>query len=235
MAEAFCSGVNQYVENHRNRLPIEFTILGYEPEKWIPEHTFNVISYMAFDLSTGWKTEIMFHKMLKKIGEARLQEILPDAAAYGQVIYPEFAAEAADVEMGKTLLAGADMLEKIGLTVFSGSNNWVVSGKRSVTGKPILANDMHLGLNAPGIWYQMHQVVEGGSLNVTGVVVPGQPLVTAGHTDHIAWGFTNVMVDDMDFYLEKINPENPYEYAFNGKWRKMEVRKEKIKVKGGEL
>ena len=213
---------------------MEFTILGYKPEKWIPEHTFNVVSYMAFDLSTGWTTEIMFHKVLKAVGEKRLQEILPDAAAYGQVIYPEFAGKAADVEIGETLLAGARMLDQIGLTVFSGSNNWVVSGERSVTGKPILANDMHLGLNAPGIWYQMHQVVEGGSLNVTGVVVPGQPLVTAGHTDHIAWGFTNVMVDDMDFYLEKINPDNPYEYEFNGKWRKMEVRKEKI-GKGGRV
>jgi penicillin amidase len=233
--QAFCDGVNQYVEKHRNRLPVEFTILGYKPEKWIPEHTFNVISYMAFDLSTGWMSEIMFHKMLKMVGEERLKEILPDTAAYGQVIYPEFTDRAAQVEIGETLLAGADMLEKIGLTAFSGSNNWVVSGERSVTGKPILANDMHLGLSAPGIWYQMHHVIEGQGFNVTGVAVPGQPLVTVGHNDHIAWGFTNVMVDDMDFYLEKINPKSPYEYAFNGKWRKIEVRKEKITVKGGEV
>jgi len=233
--QAFCDGVNQYVDSHQERLPVEFSILGYKPEKWIPEHTFNVISFMAFDLSTGWITEIMFHKMLKTVGEERLKEILPDTAAYGQVIYPEFTDRAAQVEIGETLLSGADMLEKIGLTAFSGSNNWVVSGNRSVTGNPILANDMHLGLNAPGIWYQMHHVIEGKGLNVTGVVVPGQPLITAGHNAHIAWGFTNVMVDDMDFYLEKINPKNPYEYAFNGKWRKMEVRTEKIKVKGGQV
>jgi penicillin amidase len=233
MADAFCSGVNQYVESRQGRLPVEFAILGYEPEKWTPEHTFNVVGYMAFDLSTGWTTEVMFHKVLKAVGEKRLQGILPDAAAYGRVIYPEFAGTAADADIGKTLLTGARMLEHLGLTVFSGSNNWVVSGERSVTGKPILANDMHLGLNAPGIWYQMHQVIEGGGLNVTGVVVPGQPLVTAGHTDHIAWGFTNVMVDDMDFYLEKINPKNRNEYAYNGKWHKMEVRKETIGVKGG--
>ncbi|MCG6910153.1 MAG: penicillin acylase family protein, partial [Deltaproteobacteria bacterium] len=235
LAEAFCDGVNQYVGSHRDRLPVEFSILRYAPEKWQVEHVFNVVSFMAFDLSTAWSTEIMFHRVLEKVGRERLQEILPDAAGYGRVIYPEFTGKTADIGIDDTLLAGAGMLERIGLTVFSGSNNWVVSGEKSVTGKPILANDMHLGLSSPGIWYQMHQVVEGGGLNVTGVVVPGQPFVTAGHTDRIAWGFTNVMVDDMDFYLEKINPENPNQYEFNGQWKEMQVRREKIGVKGGDV
>jgi penicillin amidase len=87
---------------------------------------------------------------------------------------------------------------------------------------------------APGIWYQMHQVVD-GKINVTGVALPGQPFIISGHNEQIAWGMTNVMVDDMDFYLEKINPANPDEYEFNGAWRPMEVRKEKIKVKGGKI
>jgi len=92
---------------------------------------------------------------------------------------------------------------------------------------------MHLGLSAPGIWYTMHQVVE-GKFNVTGVAVPGQPLVVAGHNEYIAWGMTNVMVDDMDFYYETINPDNPDEYWFNGEWEPLEVRKEIITIKGGE-
>lgn len=234
-ARAFCRGVNQYVEQHRDRLPVEFAILGYTPDRWEPAHVFNVASYMAFDLSTGWKTEVMFHKVLAKAGRERLQAILPDMPAYKDVIYPEFAKLPADPKIDATLLAGAEMLEQIGLTVFCGSNNWVVSGKKSVTGKPILANDMHLGLNAPGIWYQMHQVAADTGLDVTGVVVPGQPFVTAGHNLHMAWGFTNVMVDDMDFYQEKINPANPDEYEFNGRWRPMEVKTEKIKVKGGKI
>lgn len=237
-AAAFCEGVNQFVARHTDRLPVEFAILGYTPEKWEPVHVFNVASYMAFDLSTGWKTEVMFYKVLAKIGRERLDAILPDMPAYQEVIYPNFGSnfgqQAVSMERQSTLLAAGQLLEQMGLTTFSGSNNWVVSGKKSVTGKPILANDMHLGLNAPGIWYQMHQVAADTGLNVTGVVVPGQPFVIAGHTPYIAWGFTNVMVDDMDFYLEKINPDNPDEYEFNGQWRKMTVKTEKIKVKGGE-
>ena len=80
-----------------------------------------------------------------------------------------------------------DKLEALGVASFSGSNNWAVSGKRTETGKPILSNDMHLGFGSPGIWMQMHQVIP-GKLNVTGVVVPGEPFVVAGHNEKIAWG-----------------------------------------------
>ena len=97
------------------------------------------------------------------------------------------------------------VVEELGLQVFEASNNWAVSGTKSKTGMPLMANDMHLGLMAPGIWYQMHQVVE-GKLNVTGVALPGAPYVIAGHNEDIAWGMTNVTVDDIDFYLETINP-----------------------------
>ncbi len=92
---------------------------------------------------------------------------------------------------------------------------------------------MHLGLNALGIWYQMHHIIE-GKMNVTGVVVPGQPLVVAGHNDSIAWGMTNLYIDDIDLYLEKINPEDSGQYMFNGEWKNLEIRKEIIKTKGGE-
>jgi penicillin amidase len=92
---------------------------------------------------------------------------------------------------------------------------------------------MHLLIFTPGIWYQMHQVVE-GEFSVTGVALPGTPLITAGHNDRIAWGFTNVMNDDTDFYREKINPVNPDEYEFNGAWRAMETRPETIRVRKGK-
>jgi len=91
---------------------------------------------------------------------------------------------------------------------------------------------MHLGLFAPGIWYQMHLVVE-GKLNVTGLVLPGQPAVIAGHNDSIAWGMTNVMVDDLDFYFETIN-EDSTKYLFNGEWKDLIIKNEKIVIKGGE-
>ncbi|MBI9082114.1 MAG: penicillin acylase family protein [Desulfobacterales bacterium] len=231
--DAFSDGVNQYIEAHRGRLPVEFAILGYEPEPWKPIHSFNVAGFMAFDLSTGWKTEIFFHKVMEKLGNEMAGKILPGMAGNASVIYPEVAGNLPDMG-AKSLLSQAAVIGELGLATFSGSNNWAVSGAKSENHLPILANDMHLGLNAPGIWYQMHQVLE-DEFNITGVVVPGQPHVTAGHNDHLAWGFTNVMVDDMDFYLEKINPENPNQYEVNGTWRDMKVRKEKIRVKGGRV
>ena len=230
--EAFSDGVNQYIESHRDRLPPEFTILGYAPEPWKPIHSFNVIGYMAFDLSTGWKTEIFFHQVMEKLGRAMVDEILPDIGA-STVIYPDFKNGTSLLGLKKFLPDAATTLADLGLTVFSGSNNWAVAGAKSARRGPILANDMHLGLNAPGIWYPMHQDLK-GAFSVTGVVVPGQPFVTAGHNEHLAWGFTNVMNDDMDFYLEKTDPGHPDQYLFNGQWRDMRVRTEKIGIKGKE-
>ncbi len=230
--DAFCEGVNQYIEKNKDSLPVEFTILGYKPEEWLPEHSFNVIGYFSFDLSTAWSTEIFFHKVLQKVGEERLRELLPDIPADKEVIFPQFAEEATEFELRDALASACKLIEQMGLTIFHGSNNWAVAGEKSVTGKPFFANDMHLALNNPGIWYQMHHVVE-GEFNVTGVVAPGQPFIVAGHNDHIAWGFTNVMLDDMDFYLERINPDNRDEYEFNGQWRKMKVTREAIKLKDG--
>jgi penicillin amidase len=108
-----------------------------------------------------------------------------------------------------------------------------VAGYRTETGKPILSNDMHLSFGSPGIWMQMHQVIP-GKLNVTGVVVPGEPFIVAGHNEKIAWGMTNLMVDDIDLFAEKINPADSNQYFFNGQWMNMKIRKEIIKIKGGK-
>jgi penicillin amidase len=108
----------------------------------------------------------------------------------------------------------------------------VISGKKSVTGKPILANDPHLGHGAPGIWYEAHLVTP--NMNVSGAFLPGTPYVVIGANEHVAWGFTNVMADDTDFYIEKINPADPDQYEYQGRWEKMEIREEIINVKGSD-
>ncbi|MBN2516495.1 MAG: penicillin acylase family protein, partial [Deltaproteobacteria bacterium] len=231
--EAFCDGVNQYIDGHKNDLPPEFVILKYKPEKWIPEHSLNLVSFMALDLSTGWKSELVLYRLMQKLGADMCRDFIPDTSRQRSVVYPDYVTTSGQVDLPMELADYGRVLTDLGLAVFAGSNNWAVSGKKSVTGKPILANDMHLGLNCPGIWYQMHQVVE-GEFSVTGVVLPGQPCVISGHNDRIAWGFTNVMVDDMDFYLEKINPDNPAEYRFGDRWRPLEIRHETIKVKDKE-
>jgi penicillin G amidase len=111
-----------------------------------------------------------------------------------------------------------------------GSNNWVVSGSHTATGKPILANDTHLELSIPPIWYEIHLSAPG--FNAEGFTLPGAPLIVIGHNDHIAWGFTNNGADVQDLYIEKLNPAAPDEYLVNGKWTKAQVFDEAIRIKG---
>ena len=111
-----------------------------------------------------------------------------------------------------------------------GSNNWVVSGEHTATGKPLLANDMHLELTLPPIWYEIHLTAPGW--NVKGFALPGAPMVVVGHNDRIAWGFTNNGADVLDLYSETFNPANPDEYQVNGEWKKADVYDEVIRVKG---
>jgi penicillin G amidase len=224
---AFADGVNQFIEQNSDRLPPEFRILRYKPENWEPQHSVNLTGYMAWDLNMGWSSEVVLHKLRQKLDEDKFLELAPDPYRQEKYIYPDYMVTKA--ELRSVLLEQSARLQDMGLTVFSGSNNWAVSSDKSTTGKPILANDMHLGFMAPGIWYQMHHVIE-GELNVTGVVLPGQPFVIAGHNERIAWGMTNVMLDDIDFYLETVSPDNPHRYLFMGEWKEMEVRTEIIKT-----
>ena len=232
--EAFADGVNQYIETHKDKLPPEFTILGYEPEKWKIEHSINLIGYMAWDLSSpSWSAEITLYKLSKKIDSLKFIQMLPDLNLQKTFVYPDNYLDTNELSMRTALLLQSRKIEEMGLDIFGGSNNWAVSGKKSTTGKPILSNDMHLGFGTPGIWYQIHQHVKNG-LNVSGVLLPGQPFIIDGHNENIAWGMTNVSVDNIDFYVETINPENPNQYKLDGGWKDMEIRKEKINIKGGK-
>ncbi len=112
-----------------------------------------------------------------------------------------------------------------------GSNNWVVAGQHTATGKPLLANDMHLEIKAPSIWYQNHLFCP-GELNVTGVIFPGVPGVIVGHNERVAWGVTNVGPDVQDLYIERPHPDNPYLFEYDGQWEQARVYREEIRVKG---
>lgn len=231
--EAFSDGVNQYIEQNEKSLPLEFSVLGYKPEKWEPAYSLNIIGYMAWDLAgSTYSSEVIIYKLLEKFGQEKTQDLLPRFAGRADMVYPDFKLDSQKLSFTEKLAAHQEILKGLGAQIFCGSNNWAVSGAKSVTGMPLFANDMHLGLNAPGIWYQMHHIVE-GKMNVTGVVVPGQPLIVSGHNDSIAWGMTNLAVDDIDLYIEKINPNDSDRYMFNGEWKNFDIRKEIIKIKGG--
>lgn len=229
--EAYTDGINQYISEYAEKLPMEFTILGYKPEPWKPQHSFNLVGYMAWDLNGSWVAEIVLHKLKLKLGAGKVSELVPYFDSAQSVIYPGSNLTATPGNWSSGMIAACNKLQNLGVSIFHGSNNWAVAPSKSSNGKPLLANDMHLGLMAPGVWYQMHQVIE-GELNVTGVMLPGAPFIISGHNDAIAWGMTNVMNDDIDFYREEIDPADSTRYKFEGEWREMEVRSERIAVKG---
>ena len=225
--EAFSAGVNFYMEKYP--LPPEYRILNYKPEPWQPVHSINLIGYMSWDLTSGWGIEIFLHQLAKEVSSEHIIHLIPDSETHST---PVFSNEVPVFIPDEIILSATSELQKLGVEIFSGSNNWAVSGAKSRTGKPLLANDMHLGLFAPGIWYQMHQVAE-GTLNVTGLVLPGQPFVIGGHNDSIAWGMTNVTVDDLDYYAETLN-EDSTKYLLDGQWKDLLIKEEIIKTKEGE-
>jgi penicillin G amidase len=231
---AYTDGVNSYISAAGKRLPPEFRILGYKPDPWKVEDIANIIGYMGWDLATGnLSTDIFNYRLFKKLGTEKASSLIPDFRAVISTAFPDFKLSDAELKDAQEFISSTDKLAALGIASFSGSNNWAVSGKRTETGKPLLSNDMHLGLNAPGIWIQMHQVIP-GKLNVTGVAVPGEPFIVAGHNETIAWGLTNLMVDDIDLFAEKNNPDNQNQYYFNNEWKNMMVREEVIKIKGGK-
>jgi penicillin amidase len=231
--DAFCSGVNDYIARAGDRLPPEFKILKYKPAPWQSENIFCLIGYMAWDLTCPWYAEIALDRIRGKFGESMMRQLLPDSSSPN---IPVFGPQASLLfsDASNRLATANGRLRRLGISGFAASNTWAVGPSRTASHKPLLANDMHLELFAPGIWYPIHQIIK-DSLDVTGLVLPGQPFVVSGHNGRIAWGLTDVMLDNMDFYLEKINPADSGQYEFNGAWRKLEILTMDIPIKGGTV
>ena len=242
MLEAYAGGVNAFIEENKSRLPIEFSILQYKPEPWKIEDSIGFVRLLAFNLCYAWFFEPALGKVAEQYGLPMAMEIFPAVLENTPTIIPHLDKLGASEMLGASDKLGGrldnflqlafDTRLKLGMPPgVLGSNSWAVSGNRTASGKPLLANDPHLGLELPAIWYEMH-LAAGSELDVIGVTLPGVPGVVLGHNRNIAWGFTHGMVDDLDFYLEKINPANANEYWRNGLWQKMDVTEEYIPVKG---
>ena len=231
--EAFTDGVNQYILKNWHTLPLEFKILHYKPESWKIKDSFNLLGYMAWDLNGSWNSEILLHLLIARLGREKSADFFPRSDSIQHCIYGLHESDATALDWRSELLGISSTLQDLGLQIFHGSNNWVISGSKTATGKPILANDMHLGFSIPGVWYQIHQVIP-GKLDVTGVILPGEPFVVAGHNQHIAWGLTNVMNDDIDFYSETLNGKDSTQYKVDGHWRNLSVQKESFAIKGND-
>lgn len=227
--QAYADGVNAFIAANPNKLPIEFRILGYTPEPWQPLHSVVWGKMMAWSLGGNWENELMNAQIIAALGAEKAAELLTGYPADGPFIIPPEVKSFAGLRQFdmdqvwalKRLLKTADP----GV----GSNNWVVGGSRTTTGMPLLANDPHLGMQIPSVWYA--NGLHGGGFDVVGVVFPGVPGVVIGHNNRIAWGVTNVGPDVQDLFIEKINPDNPNQYEFQGQWVDMQVVEERIAVK----
>jgi penicillin G amidase len=183
--EAYADGVNAYVEAHRNRLPLEFTILGIVPQPWSPVDTLAWGQVMSYQLGNKYGIELLRARLVAAVGPQAAGELLPPYPAGGPIIVPE---EAGGYAWLGT--ASGDVPDPLALLAPDGagwgSNNWVVHGSRTASGLPLLANDMHLGLNMPSIWYE--NGLHGGRFDVVGYSFPGVPMVIVGHNRQVAWG-----------------------------------------------
>jgi len=225
---AYAHGVNTFIENNTNRLPVEFSLLGFKPTPWQPADTIQWSKMMGWNLGGNWETELIRARIIAKVGPERAALLESGYDAQHPLIVPS-GVSYQGVNLG--LLEQYEQLRAIsGFGMLGGSNNWVVDGTMTATGKPILCNDPHLGQAAPSIWYECH--LSAGDIDVVGASFPGAPGIVIGHNKHIAWGVTNAVSDVQDLYIEKFNRENPHQYEFQGKWEEATIIREEIRVKG---
>ena len=223
---AYSSGVNHYIKSGEK--PLESIILRYDIEPWNPIDSISIHLLSAFDLSVNMDQEIFAIKALNRLGEETLSELLPDYPEQGNMIIPD---EIRKLNLNLDLPDGYKMArERFGLFQGKGaSNSWVIDGTKSLSGKPILANDPHLRIQIPSVWHEIHLKAPG--LNAIGVTFPGSPYVLIGHNEKVAWGFTDAMADRVDLFVERINPNNPSKYWYVDHWEDMRIKKVEIKVK----
>lgn len=248
--ESYVAGVNYYLQTHKSEKPLEYQLLGFEPTNWSTLDSLCLVQEMARQLSWGYDD---IYRMLNydALGSGKFNElfglplpyqipICPNYGSFGEIPEAAGTIEVEITENPPVISAMSDFItsvntidserELIEFQDIRGSNNWVISGKKSNTGMPILCNDMHLSWIMPGVWYEQHLVAKDTGLNVYGFSVPGMPLVAVGHNQYIAWGFTNTGYDVLDWYYYKTFGSD--EYIYNGKMKEFTTRTHIINVKG---
>lgn len=246
--EAYARGINTFLDSHRDRLPIEFRLMGYKPEPWKAEDSLLLGARMVQDLNHGtYKSALVREKIMARLGPELTADLFVNTSwrdrpptGNNRRIDGERPSRSNEDEDDDEMDSDADSNVarlQSGLpftdapgrpTLIPGSNNWVVSGEHTVTGKPLLSNDMHLGHQMPNLWYEAH--LHSGDYDVIGVTLPGVPFVIVGHNRRVAWGFTNVGPTVEDLYVELFNEQGAYQTPKG--WQQPEHRQEVIHVKG---
>jgi penicillin amidase len=249
---AYTNGVNAFIDSLTEQTtPVEFRLLQYKPRHWTPADSLCVGKLLAEYLSNSWQLDIMRGAMMSLPKEKR-EALLPETSPLDVIVVGSDRPKTARVrplgtqssrllppkdilkELNASLESQRQSFERLGLTspnleTFQASNNWVVSGKHTASGKPLLANDPHIPASAPNIWYQTELIAPG--MHVAGVTFPGAPGIVIGHNDFIAWGATNLGPDVQDVYIEKFDKDNPNRYQTPSGWRDAQIRHEQINVR----
>ena len=230
--EDYAAGVNAFVHSHADNLPVEFTLLGVGFEDWQPVDSLAFGKLEARDLSESWSQELVAADITQQVGQEVAAQLMPGYPASAPVIVPGANSGSFTPAIDGYNKYVRPLMASWGENI--GSNNWVADGTKSATGKPILANDPHLGVRNPSIWYQVHLSTTDGKYDVAGFGFAGVPGIVTGHNKNIAWGVTNTEADVEDVFLEKLDETNhPDQYLSGDKWLPLTVYTETILVKGG--
>lgn len=248
ICNSYTAGINAYLDVADGNFSIEFDLLNYQPEKWEPYQVYLIARLVAWELNLGWWVDVVYAQLKNKLSIEKLNQLIPDYPNDAHVII-ETALPIIDktskqklslIQNNQITNDVADLLNKfftinksarifLGLNeAYSGSNSWAVSSELSVSGKPIIANDPHLMYSQPSKWYIAS--LNSPTLKVSGVTIPGSPSVVIGKNDKIAWGLTNLMLDDCDLFIEEIDSLGK-KYFFNNGWRDLAVKIDTIKIK----
>jgi penicillin amidase len=229
----YADGVNAFLAQRRGALPVEFLLTGApSPQPWTEADSLGWLIMMSWDLSGNWEQELLRMRLASRLSQRQIDEFLPPYPGNHGV--PDQPLKTADYTVlyrslreTQAIASALHTIAPPGLQPGIGSNNWVVDGAHSETGKPLLANDPHLSLSAPSLWYFAHLSAPG--LETIGATLPGLPLVVLGRTARIAWGFTNTGPDTQDLYIEEIRGDS---VRTPDGWQPLETRRETIRVKG---
>jgi penicillin amidase len=234
--QAYTDGVNAVIGQLKARPP-EFILLGVTPEPWEPVDSLAWAIMMAWDLGSNWQTELTRLRLSAVLSKEHIDQLLPpypgdpvpasqDYTQLYRSLKLNTAGAAGEARLAR-LMDAAPESEVLGV----GSNNWVLAGSRSTTGKPLLASDPHLKLSSPALWYFAR--LEAPGLKMAGATLPGLPGVVMGQNEHVAWGFTNTNPDVQDTYLERLKPGDATQVQTPDGWAPLVARQEVIKVRGG--
>ena len=221
--ESYAAGVNAVASSGRARLPIEHQLLRIEPEPWSPIDSLAISKLFAWRLGENHRAELLRFALAEEIGP-RAHELFPDSPEWAPVIAGARSARARGAKA--TYPPGLEWLSPDAQAL---SNSWVVHGSRTASGRPLLANDPHLAIEMPSVWWEAH--VAANDFDVAGVTIPGIPFVVIGHNARIGWGLTNAGADVQDFFVEQLDPSRQH-YRVGEEWVPLEVQRHEIRVRG---